>query len=344
MESQVFKQSEILRQSSYEINTASLEAERVCQAIYQAATQLIPCDTFVVARYDYASQQVIPIYQKSTTGNWRLRKASLNNCFLGYAIQKNQSFIIRDFDQFPPLEYQFEDCDKPKDTRSGLAVLMHLGGLITGALFTQSLQSNIYTDEHLQILEMLASQSAAALENARLYEEVHRLAISDSLTSLFTRRHFFSMAQIELERSRRYGFPLSLIMMDIDLFKQVNDTYGHLAGDRVLQTIAKTCKRHLRASDVIGRYGGEEFLILLPQTDLEGSRLLAERLRSKISRLRLATKDGKVKVTVSMGIHTVGAGKFPETPSLELIDQMIGKADAALYAAKQMGRNQVVIG
>ena len=184
------------------------------------------------------------------------------------------------------------------------------------------------------MLELLASHAAIALDNARLFSEVQQLATTDSLTGIFNRRHFFALARGEVERSRRYQYPLSLIMLDIDHFKQVNDTYGHATGDMILQQIAQRCRKNLRETDIFGRYGGEEFVVLLPLTDLENARLVAERLRLEAAEVgREANVEG---VTISLGVAAMsGSGEDPES--------LLGKADQALYAAKQAGRNRVEV-
>ncbi len=183
-----------------------------------------------------------------------------------------------------------------------------------------------------QLLFRNLKQSETALRNA--LEEVERLAITDSLTGLYSRRHLFELAAHEFQRARRYQLPLSVMMVDIDEFKRVNDTHGHAIGDQVLQKVAERCRKELREVDVIGRYGGDEFVALLPETGLSAAGQVAERLRKNIAERTLDTKAGRITVTVSLGIALLDDGHL--TPE-SLLDQ----ADQALYAAKQNGRNQV---
>jgi diguanylate cyclase (GGDEF)-like protein len=171
-----------------------------------------------------------------------------------------------------------------------------------------------------------------AFENA--LHEVERLAITDSLTSLYNRRHFSKVGEDEVQRACRYGRALSAIMMDIDHFKRVNDTFGHTVGDQILQGVAESCRQELRRVDVVGRYGGDEFVILLPENDRAAAVQVAERLRKNIAHLHLNTAKGSAKVTASLGVATVDCNK----PSLETL---LSQADKALYVAKRRGRNRV---
>ena len=185
-------------------------------------------------------------------------------------------------------------------------------------------------------LSVFAKQFAATLENARLFADVQRLAITDGLTKLSTRRHFFELAYEEFYRARRYGRPLSVLMLDLDHFKNVNDTYGHAAGDIALEAAAAACKTTLRTNDLIGRYGGEEIVILLVETDLSAAHKVALRIWQKIRDLRIPTKKGDVRITISGGV----AGDNVE--EMNLIE-MIEAADQAMYAAKKAGRDRIEI-
>jgi diguanylate cyclase (GGDEF)-like protein len=171
-----------------------------------------------------------------------------------------------------------------------------------------------------------------AFENA--LHEVQRLAITDSLTNLYNRRHFSKVGEDEVQRACRYGRSLSAIMLDIDHFKRVNDTFGHTVGDQILQGVAASCRNTLRGVDVLGRYGGDEFVILLPENDRAAAIQVAERLRKKIAQIKLNTTKGQAKVTASLGVASVDCDK----PSLETL---LSQADNALYVAKRRGRNRV---
>jgi two-component system C4-dicarboxylate transport sensor histidine kinase DctB len=165
---------------------------------------------------------------------------------------------------------------------------------------------------------------------------LRRISITDHLTEAYTRRFFLESLTKLMSAARRHGSPLSIIMIDVDNFKQINDTYGHPVGDRVLQMLADTCMQELREADVFARFGGEEFSIALPDADENAAREVAERLRLAVMSLRIDTAHAVVQATISSGIAQFGTSDAG-------IDNMIKRADEALYAAKNCGRNQVVV-
>jgi diguanylate cyclase (GGDEF)-like protein len=167
-------------------------------------------------------------------------------------------------------------------------------------------------------------------------ETLAQLSTTDGLTGVRSRRYVDEALSIEFLRARRYGQPLTLAMADLDHFKSVNDRYGHAAGDAVLRGVADLLRERLRASDVAGRYGGEEFIVILPQNDVEGAMVFAERWREDVEAARFESPDGEViPVTLSVGLAAYG-------PAIETPEALLRKADQALYAAKAAGRNRVV--
>ena len=172
------------------------------------------------------------------------------------------------------------------------------------------------------------------IEKNKLLE---RLSITDSLTGLRNRRFLTEILSVEFQRANRYGTGLTILMADLDRFKEVNDRHGHLAGDEVLSVFAKRLQRRLRASDIAGRYGGEEFLVMLSQVNAEGGVLFAERWRAEAEETPIELADGKsIRTTVSVGVASY-------TPIFENGEELIAAADAALYRAKESGRNQVAV-
>jgi diguanylate cyclase (GGDEF)-like protein len=206
---------------------------------------------------------------------------------------------------------------------------------VVGFLNLESSQPGFFKAEHLERLNAFANQAAVAIEKSRLFEEAQRLASIDGLTGVFNRRHVLELAEQEFVQARRYGRYLSAIMLDLDRFKQVNDTYGHPTGDEALRILAFICQENLRSADILGRYGGEEFLILMPETGHEPALIAAERIRRQVEITALPTEKGPARVTISLGVATFEPGS-----DLSL-NQLIKNADDALYAAKGNGRNQV---
>jgi diguanylate cyclase (GGDEF)-like protein/PAS domain S-box-containing protein len=171
----------------------------------------------------------------------------------------------------------------------------------------------------------------------RMEEELRRLATLDPLTSLFNRRYFFTLAQQEYERLRQHRGYMALIIADLDHFKVINDRHGYLIGDQVLQAVADTVQRTLRPVDILGRYSGEAFAMVLPETDIATARALAERLRTAIADQAIATKHGSLSLTMSFGV----AAMSDDNPMS--LEQLLDHADQMLYQAKQAGRNRVVV-
>lgn len=200
----------------------------------------------------------------------------------------------------------------------------------TFAIYHKKIASPNSSD--IERITFAANLAAIAIENRNARNELEHRAYSDYLTGLANRRYFIEQAELELSRSNRYETELSLIMLDIDFFKKINDTYGHNIGDLVLQKIADVSRTILRDIDIIGRIGGEEFAILLPQTSLEDSIKVAERLRIEISNASVLLENSEVTFTSSFGV--VSASKSN-------IDNLLIKADKALYKAKESGRNRV---
>lgn len=199
---------------------------------------------------------------------------------------------------------------------------------------TRSREKPFSTDE-LRFLEAVANQTALALERVKLIAFLENLSITDALTGIANRRHFEWRLSEEVERARRYKYPLSALLLDLDHFKQVNDNYGHQIGDIVLQQVAQRLKSSLRRTDFLARYGGEEFVVLAPQTPAERAIILGERLRQVIAESPITVSDDlQIRITLSVGIAV-----FPDHAQNE--SELIGAADAALYKAKQMGRNRV---
>ena len=192
------------------------------------------------------------------------------------------------------------------------------------------------TRTDLPIMSIFAKQIGVSLERARLFQEVQSLAWTDPLTGLQNRRSLFELGRVEFSRAYRMGRPFCCMMLDIDYFKQVNDNYGHPIGDQVLQEFALRCKNATRAVDLIGRYGGEELIILMPETERETALHVAERLRSSIEATPIKVSNGEVALTVSIGV----AARDDYTTDLETL---IARADQAMYIAKHRGRNRVAM-
>ena len=212
---------------------------------------------------------------------------------------------------------------------------------ILGYVITKKIDNKL-TLREIEYLEDLSKQAATTINRANAYAEILKHATLDALTGFYNRRQLEERTKQEIESSRRQKTPLCAIMTDVDYFKKVNDTYGHTVGDLVLKTVSKIMRSQLREYDIAGRYGGEEFVILLPFTKIEEAKMVAERLRKSIenkfidiSKINPDAQEKEIHVTISLGVYQLKDGDKEQ--------DLISNADKALYKAKETGRNKVVI-
>lgn len=247
-------------------------------------------------------------------------------------IQERRTHILGD----APSVYAAFRQGTHSHIRSFLGVPLIIGDQVIGMLAVDNSKPNFFTADHARLVMAFADQVAIAIQNARLFSEVEQLASTDSLTGLHNRRHFMELAKREFGRARRYQRPLTAIMIDIDHFKQVNDTYGHAVGDQVLQIVAERFRKTVRDIDILGRYGGEEFATLLLETGLDGACTVAERLRQCVTEPPINTDGDTLSITISVGVAILDKACTD-------LDILLVRADQALYVAKQAGRNRVFI-
>ena len=186
-----------------------------------------------------------------------------------------------------------------------------------------------------RLIDAACALLGIAVRNVELFTETREHALTDALTQCFNRAHILKVIEGELRRSRRTRSPLSVVMLDIDQFKAINDRAGHLGGDAVLSAIGSRLSEVLRHSDVRGRFGGDEFLIVLPDTPAAGAAYVAEALRREIEELRIPVEGEVARVTASVGVATAGTGEIEA-------NAVVARADHALYRAKDSGRNCVI--
>ncbi len=225
---------------------------------------------------------------------------------------------------------------KDNQMRSYLGAPIWVKGKAVGFLNLDHEQIGFYNAEHAERLQEFANLAAIALVNARLFVKVNELAIQDGLTGINNRRHLFILAVNEVQRAMRYQKPLSLLIIDIDHFKQVNDTFGHQVGDVTLQKVAGLFQTMVRDIDIPGRYGGDEFCLLMPETDSQYALIAAERLLELVRGLEIPTDQGIQHITVSIGVATLSENDVS-------FDELLQHGDQALYCAKQKGRDRIEI-
>jgi len=256
--------------------------------------------------------------------------------YVAKAVRERKPLLINDVQVDPTIRYE-GTIPEVRAIQSAIVAPLIQTNEVLGALSLDSSQKSAFTDDDLSILVSLAATVTAAIRNAQLHAEVQKLALTDSMTNIYNRRGFFEIGRREVERSHRFGRPLSAIMFDIDFFKNVNDTYGHANGDRVLRQISDRISKNIREIDILGRYGGDEFTILLPETDLFVATNVAERLRLSIVDAPFDIDEASLRITISLGVAKATADTID-------LASLLDQADMALYAAKQGGRNRVEVG
>ncbi len=226
--------------------------------------------------------------------------------------------------------------DVPRSTRSVIAVPLIGRDRLLGALLLYSVSPSAFSERELAYFTAIGKQLSIALDNATQHHRAMELSYHDALTGLFNRRYLEEALETEIRRAARYTVPLSLNMVDIDHFKVYNDTHGHTRGDEVLRLVAQRLREQTRTADIVTRFGGEEFVLILPMTTKPHARLVAEKLRAVIASAAIDAGEpgGKARLTISVGVST-----FPGDAATA--SGLLQAADAALYAAKDRGRNRV---
>jgi diguanylate cyclase (GGDEF)-like protein/PAS domain S-box-containing protein len=251
---------------------------------------------------------------------------------LGYSHEELCRLTVADVDPFFPMEKWLKHWQELK--QNGSLRFQSIHKCLNGKVFPTEVVANYFEYDGEEYNCAFVRDIS---EHILLLQELDHQAKRDFLTGLVNRRYFLELAEMELARCQRYGSSLSMLMLDIDFFKAVNDTYGHKAGDQVLKKLASVCKDILREVDVIGRLGGEEFAIFLPETSGQRALEVAERTCQALrnTKVRLEKPAIELQFTVSIGVATMSTAQ-------ETVDDLVQKADAALYQAKNAGRNQVV--
>lgn len=325
---QANEQLRILNEVAQAMSAVSLDLDQIFQKLHEAINQLLPADALLITHFftDGTAEDVVI---EGWIGDIGHRYAS-ERSFIFTRLQQSHSALISD------MSVNGASIRDPTGTfRAGVVVGIQGSQRLIGGFAIAHLHAEAYNEGHLRLLELLAAHTATALENATRFAEVERLAITDTLTGLFTRRHFFTLARREFERSQRYQAPIALLMIDIDNFKRVNDTYGHQVGDQVLQEAAARCRLNLRSVDIAGRYGGEEFIILLPGTSREGALAVANRIHQAIRGQPVGTALIILPISASFGLSTSDSDDLSLTA-------LITYADRALYDAKRLGKDRIV--
>ncbi len=247
------------------------------------------------------------------------------------AIEAHETLLFRDVSQEYP---QFSNI-AGNEIRSWIGVPLSVHGQTLGLIAMDNRKPDVFTPTHVRLATALGGHVALALQNARLYEQTKELAMTDSLTGISSRRSFFVQAEASLAQAVRRKEAIGVLMADLDHFKNINDELGHAAGDAAIKAAADAGRTVLRKADVIGRYGGEEFAVILPNTDAEAAERIADRLRRAVK--KVIVPGTTRKLTVSVGV----AARIPQAS--DSLDRVLNEADQALLEAKRAGRDRVMV-
>lgn len=354
---QRFAEISKLHQVATEISSGLL-IDEVLDRVYDSFHELIPYDRIGCALLSEDRQSVQARWAKADYPVKRMKvargfKADLAGSSLETILATGEPRIIND------LEAYFEAHPRSTSTRlmldesirSSLTCPLNVEGKPVGFLFFSSRGKDTYRDAHQMIFRHIAGQVSALIEKSHLYQQIHELnrkllkaqvdlkelSLRDSLTGTLNHGAIMESLSEHWQRSQRKASPLTVVMADVDHFKTINDTHGHLAGDAVLRAVARTLANALRRHDRLGRYGGEEFMIVLGDTPLEDGAHIAERMREAVAALEVPFDGKTLKVNMSFGLACNSGTATPEPVRL------VTQADAALYEAKRGGRNRVCL-
>lgn len=330
------KELSALRLIISEINS-TLELDKVLDLIIQKAVQIVEAERESLMLFDHKTEE---LYIKSSIG---LSKKTVSTVRIapgegiaGWVFKEGKPLLVKEGEKDPRFK-KFENVNE--ELKSIISVPLKIKDQIIGVInIDNKRKGDIFNMDDLQLLSTFANQAAIAIQNAKLHQEIKQLAITDDLTGLYNFRYIKDRLEEEVKRAQRFKHPLALIMADIDHFKEFNDAYGHLEGNEVLQNIAGILQLNVREVDIVARFGGEEFIIILPEANKKEAHKIAERIRIKVEDYNFINKKShpNEKVTLSLGLISC----FQESITPQ---GLIYKVDQALYQAKRKGRNRVEV-
>jgi two-component system cell cycle response regulator len=325
--------------------TASLKPEEIFTILVRRVAQALSIArcSIIIATPDEETGTVVAAFENPTLHNLAVDLKRYPE--IRHALKTGEIVLVRDVQTDPlyqSIRAEWEAEGRPVETSSAVALRFSLREQPAGVFFLRTTSSDPPLNEHdVQFAEEVIIAAVAALEraydleNAVLgQEQMRHLAETDPLTNCFNRRALMEKLEQEMDRAARYATMLTAMMVDIDNFKQINDTYGHLVGDRVLKQLANLLKREQRSVDIVARYGGEEFVVLLPETTNAESRNFAERILRRVSAHDFGEPGNSVRVTISIGIAS-----YPDERVSDA-DSLLKLADTHMYRAKSEGKNR----
>jgi diguanylate cyclase (GGDEF)-like protein len=321
---------EVLSEITREL-ASSLDLREVLQAVVDRALRIGDADAVTVYVVNRDTGELTD-YHVTASNNERLAKLPppRANGLTMTVVKTGQAAYITNVPEHPLY------AAEPYPELQAIASLpLRLDDETVGVMNVGYTRPHDFDDAEMRLLNSLASSAAVAVRNAALHERIAKLAVTDELTGLANRRRFLEMVRAEMQRARRYERPLTLIMVDLDRLKQINDQNGHAAGDAMLRGVAQCLRASVRDTDLPARLGGDEFAALLPETTRDAAMMIAERIRMAVQNFSTVVNGVTIQSTVSIGLVSREAGELQDLPTL------IHLADDALYKSKTSGRNSV---
>ncbi len=330
LEAQVDLQHKLFDLSAALLST--LDPSDVFAQITTMLKEIVDFDAMDIRLIDEETRELVCLYSRDSHAEQMLGfRIPLDQGVSGWVVRHNEPQLVNDMTHDPRVvQVPGTEQDEPQ---ASILVPLNVRGMVTGVLRIDRMGGRTFAEHELEPVKLFGNLAAIAIQNARSYEEMERQAISDGLTGIHNYRHFHDTLYATVSRGDRYDESFCLLMMDLDHFKLVIDTFGHQAGDEVLREVAAALRRCSRESDYLARYGGEEFVMILPRTGLSEARAIAERIRGQVAAIPV---NGNLHVTMSIGVAS-----YPE--SARDADGVLGAADAALLRAKSRGRDRVCL-
>ncbi|MGH2522661.1 MAG: diguanylate cyclase [Anaerolineales bacterium] len=308
----------------------SLDLTEVLQAVVDYALSLSDADTVTVFVYNRDSGELTNPVTAAVGERLKTPLLPRPDGLTATVAQNGESAFVTD----THAQTLYMD-DSGRGLRAIASLPLRLEGKVVGVMNVGYLQPHVFNDDEVRMLNALGDAAALAVHNAAMHERIARLAVTDELTGLVNRRRFLELVRQEVQRARRYERPLTLLMVDLDRLKHINDEYGHAAGDAMLRGVADCLRASVRETDRPARLGGDEFAVLLPETTREDALPIAERIRVNVEEFSTTVNGIVIRSTVSIGLVSRKAGELTDLPSF------IRLADDALYKAKSEGRNTI---
>jgi diguanylate cyclase (GGDEF)-like protein len=326
------------------VTLSQTNPSKVIERFLQLSTGLVPCDRSSLWLTDNSQTRLERVARRQSVNGLRAPGAGeptsvrFGEGLVGRVADRQTPLIVRDGARDPRIAPS-EGGLSPEPCALLLLPLVASGETVGVVRFERDAPGH-YTTRDMNRMRSLAGQVAATIANMRMHRDIYTQAVTDGLTGLYNRRHMQASLIEERQRAARYSHPLSVIMLDVDGFKNYNDTYGHPQGDVLLKMLAALLKENVRDVDIVGRYGGEEFIILMPETSKDLAARTAERLRQSVAAAVFPGFDDDPEMVVFKTI-SLGVATFPR--DTDDIQTLVSLADQALYRAKRGGRNQVVL-